>query len=175
MRRSPLEKPLERVLFASRWLMAPIYLGLVVALLALLAKFAQELVRFVPLVLDLKESAVILAVLTLVDLSFVASLLLMIIFSGYESFVSRIDVPEAERPAWMGQIDFSGQKLKLIASIVAISGIHLLKSFMEVQSVDKTNLMWLVITHLVFVLSGVLLALMDYLAARAKAVAKSGG
>jgi uncharacterized protein (TIGR00645 family) len=146
-----------------------------VALLALLAKFAQELVRFVPLVLDLKESAVILAVLTLVDLSFVASLLLMIIFSGYESFVSRIDVPEAERPAWMGQIDFSGQKLKLIASIVAISGIHLLKSFMEVQSVDKTNLMWLVITHLVFVLSGVLLALMDYLAARAKAVAKSGG
>jgi uncharacterized protein (TIGR00645 family) len=170
-----MEKPLERVLFASRWLMAPIYLGLVVALLALLAKFAQELVRFVPLVLDLKESAVILAVLTLVDLSFVASLLLMIIFSGYESFVSRIDVPEAERPAWMGQIDFSGQKLKLIASIVAISGIHLLKSFMEVQSVDKTNLMWLVITHLVFVLSGVLLALMDYLAARAKAVAKSGG
>jgi uncharacterized protein (TIGR00645 family) len=170
-----MEKPLERVLFASRWLMAPIYLGLVVALVALLAKFAQELIRFVPLVLELKESAVILAVLTLVDLSFVASLLLMIIFSGYESFVSRIDVPDAERPAWMGQIDFSGQKLKLIASIVAISGIHLLKSFMEVQSVDKTNLMWLVITHLVFVLSGVLLALMDYLAARAKAVAKSGG
>lgn len=170
-----MEKPVERLLFASRWLMAPIYLGLVVALVALLAKFAQELVRFVPLVLDLKESAVILAVLTLVDLSFVASLLLMIIFSGYESFVSRIDVPEAERPAWMGQIDFSGQKLKLIASIVAISGIHLLKSFMEVQSVDKTNLMWLVITHIVFVLSGVLLALMDYLAARAKAVAKSGG
>jgi uncharacterized protein (TIGR00645 family) len=170
-----MEKPLERLLFASRWLMAPIYLGLVVALVALLAKFAQELIRFVPLVLELKESAVILAVLTLVDLSFVASLLLMIIFSGYESFVSRIDVPDAERPAWMGQIDFSGQKLKLIASIVAISGIHLLKSFMEVQSVDKTNLMWLVITHIVFVLSGVLLALMDYLAARAKAVAKQGG
>lgn len=170
-----MEKPLERLLFASRWLMAPIYLGLVVALLALVAKFAQELVRFVPLVLELKESAVILAVLTLVDLSFVASLLLMIIFSGYESFVSRIDVPDAERPAWMGQIDFSGQKLKLIASIVAISGIHLLKSFMEVQSVDKTNLMWLVITHIVFVLSGVLLALMDYLAARAKALSKPGG
>lgn len=168
-----MEKPLERILFASRWLMAPIYLGLVATLAALLVKFVQELVHFLPQILELKESAVILSVLTLVDLSFVASLLLMIIFSGYESFVSRIDVADADRPAWMGQIDFSGQKLKLIASIVAISGIHLLKAFMEVDSVDKTNLMWLVITHVVFVVSGVLLALTDYLSSLSKKLAKA--
>jgi uncharacterized protein (TIGR00645 family) len=169
-----MEQPLERLLFASRWLMAPIYLGLVAALLGLLAKFVQELLHFLPSVLELEESAVILSVLTLIDLSFVASLLLMIVFSGYESFVSRMDVADEDRPAWMGQIDFSGQKLKLIASIVAISGIHLLKAFMEIESIDKISLMWLVITHFVFVLSGVLLALMDYLASRAKALGKYG-
>jgi uncharacterized protein (TIGR00645 family) len=167
-----MERLLERALFASRWLMAPIYLGLVAALAGLLVKFVVELAHFVPNVLVLKESAVILAVLVLVDLTLVASLLLLIIFSGYESFVSRIDVAEADRPAWMGQIDFSGQKLKLVASIVAISGIHLLKSFMEIQSVNKIDLMWMVITHLVFVVSGVLLALMDYLASHSKAGAK---
>ena len=164
---------LERALFASRWLMAPIYVGLIVMLAALMLKFLQELVHFLPHLLDLGESDMVLAALSLIDLSFTASLLLMIVFSGYESFVSRIDVDEAERPAWMGQIDFSGQKLKLISSIVAISGIHLLKAFMEVETIDKTNFMWLVITHLVFVVSGVMLALMDYLAGRAKAAAKA--
>ena len=158
-----MERAIEGFLFASRWLMAPIYVGLVLTLAALLAKFFQELLHFLPHVLEMSETQVILAVLTFVDISFAASLLVMIIVSGYENFVSRIDTGTADRPSWMGQIDFGGQKLKLISSIVAISGIHLLKSFMNIENVDRDALMWMVITHIVFVLSGVLLALMDWL------------
>jgi uncharacterized protein (TIGR00645 family) len=161
-----MEKPLERFLFASRWLMAPIYVGLVVALMALVAKFIQELAHFVPRVFELSDTEVVLVILELIDLSFAASLLIMIVFSGYENFVSRIDTGTSDRPAWMGQIDFSGQKLKLIASIVAISGIHLLKSFMSIDEISKDKLMWLVITHMAFVVSGVMLALMDLLHSR---------
>jgi uncharacterized protein (TIGR00645 family) len=158
-----MEKAIEAFLFASRWLMAPIYVGLVLTLVALLAKFVQELFHFLPHVLEMTETQVILAVLTFVDISFAASLLVMIIVSGYENFVSKIDTGGADRPSWMGQIDFGGQKLKLISSIVAISGIHLLKSFMNIENVDRNALMWLVITHITFVVSGVLLALMDWL------------
>ena len=116
--------------------------------------------------------SLLLAVLTLIDLSLAGNLLLIVLFSGYENFVSRIDVGEArERPDWMGTVDFSGLKLKLVASIVAISAIHLLKWFMEIgeyqtgQPLDVTQLRWLVIIHITFVVSGVLLALMDWLAA----------
>lgn len=164
-----MERAIERFLFASRWLMAPIYVGLVLTLVALLAKFAQELLHFVPHVLELSETEVVLAVLSFIDLSFAASLLIMIIFSGYENFVSKIDTGTADRPTWMGQVDFGGQKLKLISSIVAISGIHLLKSFMNIQNTDPTSLKWMVITHLTFVVSGVLLALMDWLHEKAGA------
>jgi uncharacterized protein (TIGR00645 family) len=102
--------------------------------------------------------------LTLIDLSLAGNLVLMVIFSGYENFVSKIDVAShKDRPDWMGTVDFSGLKLKLIASIVAISGIHLLKSFMSIDEMDKGNLMWLLVLHGTFVLSGVLLALMDYI------------
>ena len=102
--------------------------------------------------------------LTLIDLSLAGNLVLMVIFSGYENFVSKIDVAShKDRPDWMGTVDFSGLKLKLIASIVAISGIHLLKSFMSIEDMNKDNLMWLLILHGTFVVSGVLLALMDYI------------
>jgi len=101
--------------------------------------------------------------LSLIDLSLAGNLVLMVIFSGYENFVSKIDIASHEdRPDWMGTVDFSGLKLKLIASIVAISGIHLLKSFMAIDSINKENLMWLLILHGTFVASGVLLAVMDY-------------
>lgn len=166
------EHGLERLIFASRWIMAPFYLGLVVALIVLMAKFLQELLHFAPHVLDLTEAQIILGVLTLIDLSLAGNLLLMVIFSGYENFVSKIDVGDHEdRPDWMGKIDFSGMKLKLIASIVAISGIHLLKAFMSIGEVNKDSLMWLVIVHMAFVTSGVLLAFMDLLAERAKQAA----
>jgi uncharacterized protein (TIGR00645 family) len=158
------EQGLERFIFASRWIMAPFYVGLVVCLALLMLKFIQELLHMIPGVFAAKDSEVILAVLTLVDLSLAGNLLLMVIFAGYENFVSKIDTADSEdRPEWMGKVDFSGLKLKLIASIVAISGIHLLKSFMNIDKVDKTDLAWLVGVHMAFVVSGVLLAFMDYL------------
>ena len=158
------ESPLERVIFGSRWLMAPFYLGLIGSLAVLMFKFIQELIHFFPLAMSADESQVILWVLALIDLSLAGNLVLMVIFSGYENFVSKIDVAShKDRPDWMGTVDFSGLKLKLIASIVAISGIHLLKSFMAINEIDKDNLMWLLIMHGTFVLSGVFLALMDYI------------
>jgi uncharacterized protein (TIGR00645 family) len=168
-----IESLVERGLFASRWLMAPFYLLMVVALGALLIKFCQELFVALPNVLAMKDTDIILWLLTLIDLSLAGNLLLMVVFSGYENFVSKMDVGDHhDRPGWMGKVDFSGLKLKLIASVVAISGIHLLKSFMSIGKAPitpekQTELMWLVIIHLVFVVSGVLLALMDKITASA--------
>ncbi|MFO1143975.1 MAG: TIGR00645 family protein [Amaricoccus sp.] len=171
--KSSIETGLERALFASRWLMAPIYLGLMLSLIMLVVVFVRELAYYMPKLFVMDSEEAILAVLTLIDLSLAGNLLLIVLFSGYENFVSRIDVGEArERPDWMGTVDFSGLKLKLVASIVAISAIHLLKWFMEIgeypsgHELDVPQLRWLVIIHLTFVVSGVLLALMDWLAAR---------
>lgn len=164
-----IEHALEVFIFQSRWLMAPFYVGLVVSLGLLMVKFAQELFHFIPHVLDWDESETILAVLTLIDLSLAGNLLLMVIFSGYENFVSKINVGDHEdKPEWMGKVDFSGLKLKLIASIVAISGIHLLKSFMNIQNADKENLMWMLIVHVTFIFSGMLLAAMDYIVSKSE-------
>ena len=164
-----IERALEKFLFASRWLLAPFYIALVVALALLLTKTMQEVWHFILHVGEQGEADVILAVLSLIDLTFTGSLIVIVIFSGYENFVSKIDTGTADRPSWMGQVDFGGQKLKLISSIVAISGIHLLKSFMNVQNMDPNALKWMVITHLTFVVSGVLLALMDWLHEKAGA------
>lgn len=174
MSQKPLiETRFERGLFAARWLMAPMYLGLVVALLMLLIVFVRELLHYAPLVLTMSSEDAILTVLTLVDLSLAGNLLLIVLFSGYENFVSKLDIDgHVDRPSWMGTVDFSGLKMKLIASIVAISGIHLLKRFMEIgelkaESVfSEPQLFWLVVIHLTFVVSGVLLALMDWIASR---------
>lgn len=165
------ESVLEKGLFASRWLMAPMYVGLVVALMALIVIFFQELAHGVPLMLSGQAHAddAILLALSLIDLSLAGNLVLIVIFSGYENFVSKLDIGDTEdRPSWMGTVDFSGLKMKLVASIVAISAIALLKAFLEASdkgaTVDQTKMLWLVIVHLTFVLSGVLLALMDWLA-----------
>ena len=168
-----IETELERGLFAARWLMAPMYLGLALALGLLTVVFLRELVFDLAQIRTLTSEQAILAVLTLIDLTLVGNLLLIVIFSGYENFVSKIDLSNAkDRPSWMGMVDFSALKMKLIASIVAISGIHLLKKFMEVgeadvgASFDPTLLRWLVIMHLTFVAAGVLLAVMDWIAER---------
>jgi uncharacterized protein (TIGR00645 family) len=174
-----IENFVEQLIFKARWLMAPFYLGLVVTLLLLMIKFVQELVHEIPLVFKLKEYEMILVVLSLIDLSLAGNLLLMVIFAGYENFVSKIgSARESEdRPEWMGTVDFGGLKLKLIASIVAISGIHLLKSFMQItqKPLDERQLMWLVIVHLTFVLSGVLLAWMDRIEGVHHGAKKRGG
>jgi uncharacterized protein (TIGR00645 family) len=163
-----IERLLERGLFASRWLMAPFYVGLVGALLVLLAVFLRAFVAELPLLAELNEAKVILWVLTLIDLSLAANLILMVIFAGYENFVSKMDVHDhPDRPTWMGTIDFSAMKLKLLASIVAISAIQLLKVFMSVDSYTREDIIFLIAIHITFVVSGVLLALMDYIADKA--------
>ena len=174
MKKPALETALERGLFASRWLMAPFYVDLVVALAALLVVFFQELFRELPHLLAMSAEDAILMALTLIDLSLAANLLVIVILSGYENFVSKIDTAAHEdRPEWMGTVDFSGLKMKLIASIVAISAIALLKAFLKLTepgvALDEPRLFWLVTVHLSFVVSGVLLALMDWLNSKVKA------
>jgi uncharacterized protein (TIGR00645 family) len=150
--------------------MAPFYVGLVVALAALLAVFIGELITEVSGITDLRPEGAILMALSLIDLSLAGNLILIVIFSGYENFVSKIDADgHADRPAWMGTVDFSGLKLRLVGSIVAISAISLLRTFMRIGDgpLDETMVKWKVIVHLTFVTSGVLLALMDLLSSRA--------
>lgn len=160
-----IERVLERGLFASRWLMAPFYVGLVLALVALLISFVEELFHVFTHITSLDASDVILAALSLIDLSLAGNLLLIVIFSGYESFVSKIDIEGHEDQfEWKGKVDFAAMKLKLIASIVAISGIHLLKVFMDIQKYPEQQITWMIVIHVVFVISGVMLALMDRIA-----------
>lgn len=157
-----IERWIEWFIFSSRWLLSVFYIGLVFALGVLLVKFVQEAVHVVQIALTATESDIILSTLALVDLTFTASLIIIVIFSGYENFVSKIDVDEhTDWPDWMGKIDFSGLKLKLMSSIVAISAIQLLKAFMNTHKTPDRDLMWLVIIHIVFVLSGLVMALTD--------------
>jgi len=165
-----LDKYLEEGMFRCRWIMAPFYVGLVLTLAILLVKFAQELILFAPTVLEVSEAKVILGVLTLIDLVLAGNLLLMVIFAGYENFVSKIDpAGHPDWPEWMTQIDFSGLKQKLFASIVAISAVQVLKAFMKLGNVPDgasgastdRYLFWLVGIHVVFVLSGLALAWSD--------------
>ena len=164
---SRVERALEAGIFASRWLMAPFFVGLVVALAILLVKFMQELWHSVPNMLAMSASETILVMLSLIDLTLVGSLVLMIILAGYENFVSKIDTGEtSDRPDWMGKIDFGDLKLKVVASIVAISAIQLLAAFLDIEKFDPMTLGWLIGLHLTFVVSGVLLALMDRIAGK---------
>jgi TIGR00645 family protein len=174
--KSPVRKPvaerwLETGLFRARWLMAPFYVGLVLALVALLFIFGKEAWHEFSHLPTMSPEEAILMVLALIDLSLAGNLLLIVIFSGYENFVSKIDTGDDEdRPGWMGTVDFSGLKMKLIASIVAISAIALLRAFMQLaegKEIPDRHLAWLVGIHITFVVSGVLLALMDLLASKA--------
>jgi uncharacterized protein (TIGR00645 family) len=159
------EHVLETVLFSSRWLMAPFYLGLVISLVVLLYKFVELLIEFILHAPLAKESDIILGVLSLIDVSLTGNLILIVVFSGYENFVSRID-PRAhpDWPEWMAKVDFGGLKQKLLASIVAISAIQVLKAFMNIDATfDTQKLGWLAGIHLVFVLSTLLVAWSDRL------------
>jgi uncharacterized protein (TIGR00645 family) len=167
--RTTVESVLERALFASRWLLAPFYFGLAISVAILLIKFLQELFHLAAIAFGASEADVILGVLTLIDLALTGSLLLIVIFSGYENFVSRIDhTDHRDRPEWMGTIDFTALKIKLLGSIVAISAIQLLKQFMAVKSVSDRELMWYVVIHVVFVVSALLLALSERISGEGK-------
>lgn len=159
----PIERLIERGIFQSRWLMAPFYVGLIGSLFVLLFTFLREFYQFVTHVTTANEGEVILGVLALIDLSLAANLVLIVVFSGYENFVSKID-PEGhpDWPEWMTQIDFAGLKQKLFASIVAISAIQVLKAYMNLEkSLNEKTLPWLVGIHVVFVVSGLILAWTD--------------
>jgi len=170
-----IEKLLEVLIFRSRWILAPMYLGLVGGLVILMLKFAQEFIHIAMHMLGANEQEVVLSLLALVDMTLVANLLIMVIFSGYENFVSKIDTENSEdRPDWMGKVDYSGLKLKLIGSIVAISAIDLLKAFVHqsdptAQQISNAQMQWMIIIHATFIISGVLFAVMDYIAGKSKA------
>lgn len=157
-----MEKFIESLFYASRWLLAPVYIGLSLALIVLAMKFFQELLHFFPQVLAASEAEVVLVVLSLIDLALVGGLLVMVMFSGYENFISRIDLKdENDKLAWLGKLDAGSLKQKVAASIVAISSIQLLKAFMNAEQVSNDKLMWYVIVHLTFVVSAIGMAVVD--------------
>ena len=175
-RRAPfLERAIETLIYASRWLMAPLYLGLIGALAILIYIFFRELAHEFPHVQTMAEKEAILLVLSLIDISLAGNLVLIILFSGYENFVSKLESAhnDHDRPAWMGTLDFSGLKIKLITSIVAISAIHLLKIFMNLGEHTYAQIQWYVIIHVTFVVSGLGFAVMDWIEEKAHLL--SGG
>ncbi len=163
--RNRVETLLETVLFAGRWIMAPVYVGLLVILAAVAVKFVEEIVITIPEVLSMDERELVMFVLSLIDLALLGNLVLMVAFVGYENFVSKMHANDEheDRPEWMSHVDFSGLKLKLLSSIVAISAIHLLRTFLNISELSKEDVAWQLAIHLGFVVSGLMLAWMDRL------------
>jgi uncharacterized protein (TIGR00645 family) len=157
------EKAIERVIFASRWLLAPMFLGLALALAVYVIRFFVELWHVVLLAFRLDDVNMLLAILSLIDATLVGSLVAMVIISGYENFVSRLDVEEEARHriSWLGKLDAGSLKVKVASSIVAISSIHLLRAFMNINEVPSEKMFWLVVGHLTFVVSALLMAVID--------------
>src|SRR5690554_678020 len=165
-----MERKLESLMYAARWLLAPIYLGMSLILLALAIKFFQEIFHVVPQLFSMKDADLILLALSLVDLALVAGLIIMVMFSSYENFVSRLDIAEdAEKLSWLGKMDSTSLKNKVAASIVAISSIHLLKVFMNAENIENDKLLWYVIIHITFVASAFSMGVLDRLTRSNKA------
>ena len=153
-----IEYSLERAMYASRWIMAPVYLGMSLTLLAIGIKFFQELWHILPHIFEIADADLVLALLSLIDLTLVGSLIVMVMFSGYENFVSQLDIEEGtEKLDWLGTHDYSSLKMKLATSIVAISSIHLLKIFMNAEKIQNDKLVWYVVIHMTFVFSALLM------------------
>lgn len=166
-----IERWFERALFAARWLVAPIYVGLITALIVLVVMLAKSIVLIATRLPTANLHDAVVAILSLIDLSLIANLVLIVLYTGYESFVSKLDIQDHEdRPGWLGKVDFNGLKLKLFASIVAITGIELLKAFMDVSEAEHLNereLMWLVAIHLVSLVTMIGAAFSQWLTSRA--------
>lgn len=159
-----MERFIENAMYASRWLLAPIYFGLSLGLLALALKFFQEIIHILPHVFEKSEAELILVILSLIDMALVGGLLVMVMFSGYENFVSQLNIDEGkEKLDWLGKMDSSSLKMKVAASIVAISSIHLLRMFMDAQQISSEKLMWYVIIHMTFVVSAFAMGYLDKL------------
>lgn len=157
-----MEKRFEKLMYASRWLLAPIYLGLSLALLMLGLKFFQEVFHVFPVLFAKPEKELILLILSLVDMALVGGLIVMVMFSGYENFVSQLNIDEkTEKLSWLGKLDSGSLKQKVAASIVAISSIHLLKKFMNLDSSQDWDPLWYVVIHMTFVISAIGMAWVD--------------
>lgn len=157
-----MEKHIERLMYASRWLMAPVYLGLSLMLAALALKFFQEAFHVLTDLWVMKESDLILVILSMIDITLVGGLIIMVMFSGYENFVSRLDIQDDdEKLGWLGKVDSGTLKNKVAASIVAISSIHLLKIFMDTQNIPNDKIMWYLLIHITFVVSAFCMGYLD--------------
>jgi uncharacterized protein (TIGR00645 family) len=160
-----IERTIERIIFASRWLQAPLYVGLVLVLVLVAIKFFEELLHLSRGLFSTDESTLVLYVLSMVDLVMVANLIVMVVISGYENFVSKIDVADnKEQLSWFGKLDAGSLKIKLASSIVAISSIHLLKAFLNVEKIANDKLLLLIAIHMTFIVSAIMLAYLDKLA-----------
>lgn len=167
-----LQQLLERVIYATRWLLAPVYLGIGLSLLALTAKFFQEFWHLFSHVLLMQEGEIVLMLLSMIDMVLVGSLLVMVMISSYENTVSRLDIADdTERLSWLGKLDTGSLKMKLAASIVAISSIHLLEIFMKAEHVANDKILWSILLHLTFVLSALVMVFIDRLGKHATAAA----
>lgn len=164
-----MESLFEKLFYSARWILAPLFLGLSLALLALALKFFQEVWHVMPHVFELSESDLILSLLSMVDMGLVGGLIVMVMYSSYENFVSRLDLDEkdSERLGWLGKMDAGSLKNKVAASIVAISSIHLLRIFMNISTIENDKLLWYVIVHLTFVLSALVMCWIDLLTRKA--------
>ena len=161
-RASLVQRGLERVIFNSRWLLAPFYLGLVIGLFVLMLRFARRAFQLTVHAVTMTDGEVTIGILSLIELALMGSLVLMVILSGYENFVSRLNISNhTDRLAWMGRLGFGELKLKLLASIIAIAAIRLLEAFMDLHDLSNRELGWLVGLQMAFVVTGVLLAAMD--------------
>ena len=159
-----MERFIENAMYASCWILAPIYFGLSLGLLALALKFFQEVFHVIPNVFALTESDLILVILSLIDMALVGGLLVMVMISGYENFVSQLDIDtNKEKLSWLGTMDSTSLKMKVAASIVAISSIHLLRVFMDARNIETQYLMWYVIIHMTFVVSAFAMGYLDKL------------
>ncbi|ABN60305.1 TIGR00645 family protein [Shewanella baltica] len=157
-----MEKVFERLMYASRWIMAPIYLGLSLILFALGVKFFQEIFHLLPNIFKIGEVDLVLLTLSLIDITLVGGLIVMVMFSGYENFVSQLDVGEDnDKLSWLGKMDAGSLKNKVAASIVAISSIHLLKVFMNAENISNDKIMWYLLIHITFVLSAFAMGYLD--------------
>ncbi len=160
------ELVMEHLMFSSRWLLAPLYLGLLLGLIILVLKFFQEFWHLATTISDATLQETTIGILEILDITLLGNLILIVIFSGYENFVSKITIASEseDRPSWMGKVDFSGLKIKLIGSLVAISVIQLLAIFLDPDMIDPDQVVWMIAIHLTFVISGVLFAVMDFIA-----------
>lgn len=157
-----MEKLIEKIIYASRWLMFPVYIGLSLGFILLTLKFFQQIIYIIPNIFVTSESGLVLIVLSLIDIALVGGLLVMVMFSGYENFISKMNIKNDQKVlSWMGTMDVNSVKNKVASSIVAISSVHLLRLFMEAENIPNDKIMWCVIIHLTFVGSAFGMAYID--------------